>query len=64
MHIHNDRAEAFCVAAGKYVIFIEEQEYRCPAGSFVYIPLNTRHGFRVGTLPRRKLNVYAPRRNG
>ncbi len=35
MHIHHNCAEAFYVLAGEYVIFIEEQEYRCPAGSFV-----------------------------
>jgi mannose-6-phosphate isomerase-like protein (cupin superfamily) len=60
MHIHHNCAEAFYVVAGEYVIFIEEQEFRCPAGSFVYIPSNTRHGFRVGTEPSRKLNVYVP----
>lgn len=60
MHIHHNCAEAFYVLAGEYVIFIEEQEYRCPAGSFVYIPPDTRHGFRVGAEPSRKLNVYVP----
>ena len=60
MHIHHNCAEAFYVLAGEYVIFIEDQEFRCPAGSFVYIRSNTRHGFRVGTKPSRKLNVYAP----
>jgi mannose-6-phosphate isomerase-like protein (cupin superfamily) len=60
MHIHHNCAEAFYVLAGEYVIFIEDQEFRCPAGSFVYIPPDTRHGFRVGTEPSRKLNVYVP----
>jgi len=60
MHIHHNCAEAFYVVAGEYVIFIDEQEFRCPAGSFVYIPSNTRHGFRVGTEPSRKLNLYVP----
>jgi len=60
MHIHQNCAEAFYVVAGEYVIFIEEQQFRCPAGSFVFIPSNTRHGFRVGTEPSRKLNVYVP----
>ena len=60
MHIHHNCAEAFYVVAGEYVIFIDEQEFRCPAGSFVYIPSKTRHGFRVGTEPSRKLNVYVP----
>ena len=60
MHIHHNCAEAFYVVAGEYVIFIDEQEFRCPAGSFVYIPSNTRHGFRVGTEAGRKLNIYVP----
>lgn len=38
----------------------EEQEVRCPAGSFIYIPSGMRHGFRVGSEPSRKLNVYIP----
>ena len=60
MHIHHDAAEAFYVVSGEYVIFIEDDEYVCPAGSFVYIPAGAPHGFRVGALPSRKLNIYAP----
>ena len=60
MHIHHDAAEAFYVLAGEYLIFIEDQEYRCPAGSFIYIPVGLRHGFRVGGGPSRKLNLYSP----
>jgi hypothetical protein len=32
----------------------------CPAGSFIYIPAGLRHGFRVGGVPSRKLNLYTP----
>jgi len=60
MHIHHDAAEAFYVLAGEYVIFIEEREFICPAGSFIYIPSGLRHGFRVGSVPSRKLNLYSP----
>ncbi|MBF8289243.1 MAG: Cupin 2 conserved barrel domain protein [Chloroflexi bacterium] len=54
MHIHHDAAEAFYVLAGEYLIFIEEEEHRCPAGSFIYIPSGLRHGsgseaFRVAS---------------
>ena len=35
-------------------------EIVCPAGSFVYVPAGIRHGFRVGTVRSRKLNIYAP----
>lgn len=60
MHIHHDAAEAFYVVAGEYVIFINDEEQICPAGSFVYIPPGVPHGFRVGALPSRKLNIYTP----
>ena len=60
MHIHHDCAEGFYVLEGEYNIFIEEGEFACPAGSFIYIPAGLRHGFRVGTVPSRKLNLYAP----
>jgi len=60
MHIHRDAAEAFYVLAGEYVIFIEEREVLCPTGSFIYIPAGIRHGFRVGSVPGRKLNLYSP----
>lgn len=60
MHIHRDAAEAFYVLEGEYVIFIDDEETRCPAGSFVYIPAGATHGFRVGDRPSKKLNLYVP----
>ena len=60
IHIHDDAAEAFYVLEGEYVIFIEGVETRCPAGSFIYIPAGVEHGFRVGPVPSRKLNLYVP----
>ena len=46
--------------AGEYLIFLEDREFTCPAGSFIYIPSRLRHGFRVGDMPSRKLNLYSP----
>jgi mannose-6-phosphate isomerase-like protein (cupin superfamily) len=60
MHIHHGIAEAFFVLDGEYVIFMEDEEFRCPAGSFVYIPPEMPHGFRVGEVQSRKLNLYLP----
>jgi glyoxylate utilization-related uncharacterized protein len=60
LHIHGDAAEAFYVLEGEYVIFIEGREFRCPSGSFVFIPAGIPHGFRVGAVASRKLNLYAP----
>ena len=60
MHIHRDAGEAFYVVSGEYVMFVEDEEHICPAGSFVYIPPGVNHGFRVGGSPSRKLNIYVP----
>ena len=48
MHIHHDAAEAFYVLDGEYLVFLEDREFTCPRGSFIYIPAGLRHGFRVG----------------
>jgi hypothetical protein len=37
-----------------------EGEAPCPAGSFIFIPAEMPHGFRVGDVPSRKLNLYLP----
>ena len=60
LHIHHDAAEAFYVIEGVYRIFVEDDEFVCPAGSFIFIPSGVRHGFRVGDVPSRKLNLYSP----
>lgn len=60
LHVHRDAAEAFYVLEGEYIVFIEGREHRCPAGSFIFIPAAIEHGFRVGSVASRKLNLYAP----
>ena len=60
IHVHNDADEAFYVLEGEYVMSLEGDEHRCPAGSFVFIPAGVPHGFRVGEAASRKLNVYFP----
>ncbi|HEY1456623.1 MAG TPA: cupin domain-containing protein [Candidatus Dormibacteraeota bacterium] len=60
LHIHHDAAEAFYVLEGQYIIFLDGQEYACPAGSFIFIPAGVPHGFRVGKVESRKLNLYLP----
>ena len=60
LHIHRDAAEAFYVLEGEYVIFLDGREASCPAGSFIFIPAGVPHGFRVGDVPSRKLNLYTP----
>lgn len=60
LHIHHGIAEAFYVLEGEYIIFLDGNESRCPAGSFIFIPAETPHGFRVGNVSSRKLNLYLP----
>jgi quercetin dioxygenase-like cupin family protein len=59
-HVHDDAAEAFYVLDGEYVMRLDGDEYRCRAGSFVFIPAGVPHGFRVGDAPSRKLIFYFP----
>jgi hypothetical protein len=37
-----------------------DEEHRCPAGTFVWVPAGVEHGFRVGGGQSRKLNIYVP----
>jgi mannose-6-phosphate isomerase-like protein (cupin superfamily) len=60
IHVHSDAAEAFYVLEGEYIMYLEDREFACPAGSFIFIPLGVRHGFKVGDVPSRKLNFYFP----
>jgi hypothetical protein len=60
LHIHHDAGEAFYVLEGEYIMFLEAREVTCPAGTFIFIPPGLRHGFRVGGVASRKLNLYVP----
>jgi len=60
IHVHDDAAEAFYVLEGEYIMSLDGEEQRCPAGSFVFIPAGVPHGFRVGEAASRKLNFYFP----
>src|SRR5438876_6754025 len=60
IHRHVDAAEVFYVLEGLYRIFIDDETFDCPAGSFIFVPAGRRHGFRVGDVASRKLNLYSP----
>jgi len=60
MHIHHRNNEAFFVLAGSYRMHVAGDEYQCPAGSFIYLPPGTVHGFYALEPGTRKLNIYAP----
>lgn len=61
MHRHRHAAEAFYVLAGEYLMHLEDRQQRCPAGSFVYVPIGMPHTFTVVSgEPGMKLNLFAP----
>jgi hypothetical protein len=60
VHIHHDAGEAFYVLSGEYLVLVRDETFRCPAGTFVYVPPGIPHGFRVGPVRSRKLNVFVP----
>lgn len=61
LHLHRDAAEAFFVLEGDYLMFIEDRQTLCPPGSFVYVPQNTPHTFKVVSEgPGKKLNLFSP----
>ena len=61
LHRHRDSAEAFFVLEGEYLMFIQDEQHVCPAGSFVYVPRGTAHTFMVTSAePGKKLNLFAP----
>jgi mannose-6-phosphate isomerase-like protein (cupin superfamily) len=61
LHKHHDAAEAFYVLEGEYLMYLEDRQEPCPAGSFVYVPRGVAHTFRVtSATPGTKLNLFSP----
>lgn len=61
LHRHRDAAEAFYVLEGEYLMFLDDEQHRCPQGAFVYVPRNVPHTFRVSSEgPGKKLNLFTP----
>jgi mannose-6-phosphate isomerase-like protein (cupin superfamily) len=61
LHLHRDAAEAFYVLEGEYLMHIEGRQQRCPPGTFVYVPRDTPHTFKVvSPVPGKKLNLFSP----
>jgi mannose-6-phosphate isomerase-like protein (cupin superfamily) len=60
IHVHHDCAEAFYVLEGEYLMYLDDHEVVCTAGSFIFVPQGVPHGFRTGEVPGRKLNFYFP----
>ena len=61
LHRHRDAAEAFFVLEGEYLMFLDDEQFVCPPGSFVYVPRGVPHTFKVSSEgPGRKLNLFTP----
>ena len=61
LHVHRDAAEAFYVLEGTYSMHLENREELCPPGTFVYVPRDTPHTFKVVSEgPGKKLNLFTP----
>jgi quercetin dioxygenase-like cupin family protein len=61
LHRHRDAAEAFFVLEGEYLMFIDDEQHLCPAGSFVYVPRGMPHTFKVVSAGfGKKINLFTP----
>jgi mannose-6-phosphate isomerase-like protein (cupin superfamily) len=61
LHLHRDTAEAFYVLEGEYLIYVQDRQQLCPPGTFVYVPRDTPHTFRVvSAIPGKKLVLFSP----
>ncbi len=61
LHVHRDAAEAFYVLEGTYLMHVEDRQDLCVPGSFVYVPPNVVHTFKVvSEEPGKKLNLFSP----
>lgn len=60
LHIHHEADETFYVLAGAYRMHIAGEDHHCPAGSLIFVPKGTVHGFESLEPGTRKLNLYVP----
>ncbi len=61
LHVHTREAEAFYLLDGNLTYRAGDQTHRLSAGSFIYLPPDVPHAFRVtSTGPARFLAIVAP----
>jgi quercetin dioxygenase-like cupin family protein len=60
MHIHREADETFYVLSGSYRMHIAGEDHHAPAGTLIFIPKGTVHGFVTLEPGTRKLNLYVP----
>lgn len=59
-HIHEAADETFYIMEGEATFFVEDQQIKATAGSFVSIPRGTKHAFQIDSETVRLLNTYVP----
>jgi quercetin dioxygenase-like cupin family protein len=63
--IHYDFEQTYFVLAGTMTLYLDDQTYTVPAGSFVFIPRGMKHEHRNdGSEPMRFLTINVPVRDG
>jgi quercetin dioxygenase-like cupin family protein len=61
LHLHERHAECFFVREGELTVRLEDREHRATAGTWVYVPPEVVHTFKVtGDAPARFLDLHAP----
>jgi quercetin dioxygenase-like cupin family protein len=61
LHMHHGEDEAIYIIEGAFTFFVGDQVIKAAAGSFVYLPRNMPHAFRVeGETPARLLQLTTP----
>jgi quercetin dioxygenase-like cupin family protein len=59
-HIHHDEDEAWYVLEGEATFYCGEETFTAEAGSWVFLPKDIPHAFRVGSEGGRLLTFSAP----
>ena len=63
LHIHRESDEVIHVLSGELMIRLDNQLTTVGAGSWVFIPRGTQHGWRnQGTVPAKAAYMFAPSR--
>jgi mannose-6-phosphate isomerase-like protein (cupin superfamily) len=61
LHVHHGEDEAMYILEGVFTFFVGDRTITAPRGSFVYLPKDVPHAFRVeGGTPARLLQLTTP----
>jgi quercetin dioxygenase-like cupin family protein len=59
-HLHEWMDEGFYIMEGEATFWVADQELKAKSGSFLSVPMGTRHSFRIDSDSARLLNWYTP----